>query len=84
MANSNWAGVVLGIIAGAAIGAGIGMLYAPQSGRKTRRDLQKQAVELKKKAEHFGDVVKERAEEFSATVSDSADKYRQKVMSNIN
>ena len=84
MANSNWGGVVLGIIAGAAIGAGIGMLYAPQSGRKTRRDLQKQAVELKKKAGHFSDVVKERAEEFGNTVTDSADKYRQKVMSSIN
>ncbi|AKG53127.1 hypothetical protein DGWBC_0443 [Dehalogenimonas sp. WBC-2] len=84
MANSNWGGVVLGIIAGAAIGAGIGMLYAPQSGRKTRRDLQKQAGELKKKAEHFSDVVKERAEEFGTTVTDNADKYRHKVMSNIN
>jgi gas vesicle protein len=39
-------GFIKGIILGGAIGAAIGILYAPQSGRKTRKDINKKAEEL--------------------------------------
>jgi gas vesicle protein len=39
-------GFVKGIIIGGLIGAAIGILYAPQSGRKTRKDITDKAEEL--------------------------------------
>ncbi|MHB9096471.1 MAG: YtxH domain-containing protein [Syntrophales bacterium] len=44
-------GFVKGIILGGLIGAAIGILYAPQSGRKTRRDISRNAEELLEKAQ---------------------------------
>jgi gas vesicle protein len=44
-------GFVKGIIIGGLIGAAIGILYAPQSGRKTRRDIERNAEELLTKAQ---------------------------------
>ena len=43
-------GFVKGIIIGGLIGAAIGILYAPQSGRKTRRDIERNTEELLAKA----------------------------------
>ncbi len=43
-------GFVKGIILGGLIGAAIGILYAPQSGRKTRADISGKAEELLTKA----------------------------------
>ncbi|MEN8614241.1 YtxH domain-containing protein [Dehalogenimonas sp. THU2] len=83
MKKETMGGMVLGIMAGAAIGMGVGLLYAPQSGRKTRRDIEKQALEMKKRAEHFSETVKERAEDIGSTVAEGTEKYRRKVMSKI-
>ncbi len=44
-------GFVKGIILGGLIGAAIGILYAPQSGRKTRKDINNNAEELLAKAQ---------------------------------
>ena len=38
--NSSTSSVVLALVSGAVLGAGLALLYAPQSGRKTRRALQ--------------------------------------------
>jgi gas vesicle protein len=43
-------GLVTGIILGGLAGAAIGILFAPQSGRKTRRDINNTAEELLTKA----------------------------------
>jgi gas vesicle protein len=40
-----------GLLIGGLIGAAIGILYAPQSGRKTRRDINRSAEELLAKAQ---------------------------------
>jgi len=39
-------GFIKGIILGGVIGAAIGILYAPQSGRKTREDINRKAEKL--------------------------------------
>ncbi|MDV2990139.1 MAG: YtxH domain-containing protein [Dehalogenimonas sp.] len=83
MSNDSMGGIVLGLLAGAAIGVGIGMLYAPQPGRRTRRNLQKQAHEFRNRAEHFGEQVKERAEEAGETVKKSAEKYRHDMLAKL-
>ncbi|MFI8377790.1 YtxH domain-containing protein [Leeuwenhoekiella sp. NPDC079379] len=42
---------ILALITGAAIGAGLGLLYAPESGDETRKKISKNAKEAKKKLE---------------------------------
>jgi gas vesicle protein len=39
------------LIAGALLGAGVALLFAPQSGRKTRRDIRQFAEKARNKAE---------------------------------
>ena len=48
--SSQIEGFVKGIFLGGVIGAVIGILYAPQSGRKTRKDINKKTSELLTKA----------------------------------
>jgi gas vesicle protein len=48
---------IAGLVLGAVIGAGITMLTAPESGRKTRRRVRKMAGELRRSAEsRLGDL----------------------------
>lgn len=54
------------ILAGGIVGAGVALLFAPQSGQRTRKDIVKYAKKTKVRA---GDVV----DDLSATVSDLVD-----------
>lgn len=54
------------LVAGGIIGAGVALLFAPQSGEKTRRDIGRYGRKVKRRAV---DV----AEEFSDTVTDMVD-----------
>ena len=40
------------LVAGTAIGAGLGVLFAPKSGKETRQDLKNKITELKEKLEN--------------------------------
>ncbi len=62
-------GFIKGIILGGVIGAAIGILYAPQSGRKTREDISGKAEELLIKAK----------KEYEATLKKSVDVYESTV-----
>jgi gas vesicle protein len=62
-------GFVKGIIVGGLIGAAIGILYAPQSGRKTRRDINRTAEEL----------LAEAKKEYEATLKKSGKAYESAV-----
>ena len=62
-------GFIKGIILGGAIGAVIGILYAPQSGRKTRDDIDRKAKELLAKAK----------EEYEATLKKTSKAYESAV-----
>jgi gas vesicle protein len=62
-------GFIKGIILGSAIGAVIGILYAPQSGRKTRQDIDRKAKDLLAKAK----------EEYEATLKKSNKAYESAV-----
>lgn len=48
MSNNSSGNVLLAILTGAAIGAGIGILYAPDKGTKTRKKLKRKANEAQK------------------------------------
>lgn len=59
--KENAAGFGIGLLAGLAIGAAIGILYAPQSGRETREKLKHKVGETREKAEEILEEAKERA-----------------------
>lgn len=54
-------GFGMGMIAGAAIGLAIGILYAPRRGKETRDLIREKAGETKSKAEDIIDEARERA-----------------------
>lgn len=61
-------------IAGAAIGAGLGVLFAPKSGEETRRDLKKKIDELIAKAKEVDlnevrDIIEEKVDEIKRELS---------------
>ena len=61
MSKENWGSNLVFLLAGAAIGASVALLYAPQDGESTRRLI----------GEKAGDA-KDRAVEFKSNVADSA------------
>ena len=66
---------ISGLILGAIIGAGVAMLTAPQSGRRTRRRLRKTATGIRDTA---GDRWEELADEMKVKVDDAIDGARKK------
>jgi gas vesicle protein len=74
--GSNVGGILVAFMAGMVVGAGVALLYAPQTGKETRRMLAKKAEELKDEAEEIVDdvlekgkkVLKEKKEQFDAAI----------------
>ena len=62
-------GFIKGILLGGVIGAAIGILYAPKSGRETREDINRKTEELLKKAK----------EEYEVTLKKSSKAYEAAV-----
>jgi gas vesicle protein len=70
-------------VLGAAIGAGLGILFAPQSGERTRRDLarrgRKLRAEAEDKLEDLADDLKVRGRKIKESVADFADEVADEV-----
>ena len=66
---ANTGNTLLALVTGAAIGAGIGLLYAPDSGEKTRK-------KLKKDAKKTQDRLNKRYHETTSNLSEKAKKAR--------
>lgn len=68
---------------GALLGAGAGILLAPQSGERTRRDLARRAKRLRDEAEdkleEFGDELETRGRKIKGAVEDWADDVKEEV-----
>ena len=67
--NNNVMVGALMLLAGGIIGAGIALLYAPQSGQKTRKEIGRYA----KKARRKGEEAMEAVEDFSEQVTEMAE-----------
>lgn len=65
------AGALL-LIAGGIIGAGVALLFAPQSGKATRKDISRYARKAKRKAEEVAD-------DFSESISRMVDTVGEKT-----
>ena len=59
------------LVAGGIIGAGVALLFAPQSGKETREDIARYARRTKKRAKHMADDF---ADAFSDVVDTVVDK----------
>lgn len=71
--NNNAAVVgALMLVAGGIIGAGVALLYAPQSGRKTRRDIARYSNKVRRRA---GDAI----DDFSGSVHDMVESVGEKA-----
>ena len=71
MSENNSGDVLLAFLLGGIVGAAIGILYAPRSGKETREKLHGLTDDLSDKIKDIGDEVKERAEH---VISDAKDK----------
>jgi gas vesicle protein len=69
---------ISGLLLGAVIGAGVALLAAPQSGRRTRRRIKKTAVGIRDQA---GDRWDDIADEVKGKVDDAIDVARKRVAS---
>ena len=76
-------GGIASFLLGAAIGAGIALLLAPQSGEETRRDIKRKASEMKDAAKDvagdFSDSVVDRYAKAKRTVGSTIDSARQAI-----
>ena len=59
--NKSKGSFILGILTGSIIGGVLGILYAPKSGKSTRRDIAHKKQEMVYEAEKYLDKAKERA-----------------------
>jgi len=64
--------VLLGVVAGLAAGALLGVLFAPEKGSDTRKM-------IKKKSEDLADECKEKFDDFLETVSEKFEKVKDEV-----
>jgi gas vesicle protein len=62
--------VALAFLIGGAVGAGIALLYAPQSGRDTRKDIAKTARRVKKETVHLVEDAVDSINDFASDVKD--------------
>jgi len=62
---SNKVDFLIGFVVGGLIGAGLGLLFAPQSGEETRELLKDKFLELKEKAEKVPEVLKKEAQQLA-------------------
>ena len=62
--------IALAFLIGGAVGAGFALLYAPQSGRDTRKDIAKTARRIKKETVHLVEDAVDSINDFASDVKD--------------
>lgn len=84
MSKERNSALVLGLLAGAAIGSLLGVLFAPEKGCETRKRIKRKAEDLTDEAfehyEHFTGVAKDNVDKFLSAAKDGYQKYRGEVI----
>ncbi|MDR0265193.1 MAG: YtxH domain-containing protein [Sphingobacterium sp.] len=85
--KNNSTGLLLAMVAGAALGTLVGLLVAPNSGKKTRKKIKAKTRDLKEQAKHkyeeVADKVKEEYEHVSSAVSETVGHVADKVSDEV-
>lgn len=74
--SDNTGNVLLALLTGAAIGAGIGILYAPDEGSETRRKIRQKATDVK---DDFSTRLSHAKEEISRTAEEKKVAFEEKL-----
>ena len=72
MSKERNSGIVLGLLAGAAIGSLLGVWFAPEKGSETRKRVRRKAEDLRDEALECYDNVREEALEYYEGLSEKA------------
>ncbi|HEX9825054.1 MAG TPA: YtxH domain-containing protein [Flavobacteriaceae bacterium] len=79
---------VLGIVAGVAVGALLGVLFAPDKGSKTRKKIKNKTSKLKKNLkEEFDDFLDAASKKYNSVVDkgeDVLEKEKEKIVNTVN
>ena len=67
--------VLIGAIFGAAIATVTALLFAPQSGKKTRHDISKRTHDTKEQASEYFEIAKDKGSEIYQSARDTGEKY---------
>ena len=78
---ANTGNTLLELLTGAAIGAGVGLLYAPDKGEKTRKKLKKNADKAKKE---FSKKVKETTDDLSVQAKKAKATFEERLNDTLN
>lgn len=78
---ANTGNTLLALLTGAAIGAGVGLLYAPDKGEKTRKKLKKNADKAKKE---FSKKVKETTDDLSVQAKKAKATFEERLNDTLN
>lgn len=74
--TDNTGGILLALLTGAAIGAGVGILYAPDEGKETRRKIKEKATDM---SHEVTDRLKHAKEELTKTAEEKKEVFEQKL-----
>src|SRR5579859_5872819 len=69
--NSNWGGNLVFFLLGAATGAAVALLYAPQEGEATRKMIGDKAGDLKDKATEYSSTMAQQARDRWGNLTDT-------------
>ncbi|NNK10390.1 MAG: YtxH domain-containing protein [Flavobacteriaceae bacterium] len=76
MSNNNTGNILLALLSGAAIGAGIGILYAPDEGKKTRKKIKTKVIDG---THDLTDRLVHAKEELTKTVDEKKEDFEHKL-----
>lgn len=77
--NSNWGGNLVFFLLGAATGAAVALLYAPQEGEATRRMIGEKAGDIKDKATEYSNTVAQTAKDKWGSLADTVSSKAQNL-----
>lgn len=83
MAN-NTGNTILALLTGTAVGVGLGLLYAPQSGEKTRKQLRDEADHLQDNLNRKYKETSSHLSEYAAEAKKNIEEKLEQTFSNVN
>jgi gas vesicle protein len=81
--DNNWGGNLVFFLLGAATGAAVALLYAPQEGEATRRMIGEKAGDIKDKATEYSNTVAQTAKDRWGNLADTVSSKVQDVSNKV-